>query len=225
MAAVMGLMLAIFGNGDLNMLKSWWSGSGKKGGRSVEGDRVVRGDELIDYDRAKSHAEGFCAVYGNKAAIQWAGVQLPISFGTQHFLILGSSGSGKTLCLRLLMQSVLPQIRKGKAHRALIYDAKRDILSVVAGMKLEGEVVTLNPFDRRGVAWDIAADVTDGAVAHQVASLLVPVEDQMSQKFFVEAAQGLLGGLLEAFAHLSGSAWTLRDVVLACVSRREPRRF
>jgi len=50
------------------------------------------------------------------------------------------------------MQSVLPDIREGRGNRALVYDAKGDVLSILAGMGLSCPVQTLNPFDSRSVA-------------------------------------------------------------------------
>ena len=85
--------------------------------------------------------------------------------GARSVLINAPTGSGKTVLQRLLMQSTLPRIREGSNHRALIYDAKQDILPILGGMDLRCPVRTFNPFDARGVAWDLAADITSPASA------------------------------------------------------------
>ena len=43
-------------------------------------------------------------------SIVFGGLELPDSESTTHFLCLGTTGSGKTIILRLLMQSVLPSV-------------------------------------------------------------------------------------------------------------------
>ncbi|MGV2342203.1 MAG UNVERIFIED_CONTAM: type IV secretion system DNA-binding domain-containing protein [Planctomycetaceae bacterium] len=49
----------------------------------------------------------------------------------EHFLAVGTTGSGKTVVMRLLMQSVLPEIGSGNDVRAVIYDAKQDMMSIL----------------------------------------------------------------------------------------------
>jgi len=53
---------------------------------------------------------------------------------------MGATGSGKTVLLRRLMQTVLPQIGSSQARgrRALIYDSKKDMRSVLMGMGIPG---------------------------------------------------------------------------------------
>src|SRR5688572_13125469 len=69
--------------------------------------------------------------------IDWGGVTLPASEGPNHWGCLGATGSGKTLTLRLLMQSVLPAIGttgtigSGCDTRAMVYDAKQDALPLL----------------------------------------------------------------------------------------------
>src|SRR5882724_8332844 len=93
-----------------------------------------------------------------QTAFRWGTCFLPHNVAYGHLAIVGVTGSGKTMLQRLLMQSVLPAIKDGRGQRALIYDAKQDMLSLLAGMSLNAPVHLLNPLDARSVAWDIAAD-------------------------------------------------------------------
>ena len=103
----------------------------------------------------------------------WGGQHLPFEAGPAHFCVLGGADGSATLVLQLLMQSALGADGEGQDRRALIYDANQTMLSRLAGMGLEGQVLTLNPLVQRGAAWDIAKDVTTPAFAHEVATLLV----------------------------------------------------
>lgn len=151
--------------------------------------------------------------------LSWGGLRVPSTAATNHWLVLGATGSGKTLTLRLLAQSVLPAIGPGSNCRALIYDAKQDVLSTLYGMGVRCPVKVLHPFDLRAVAWDIARDCTAPATALQIASILIP-EEEGPNRFFSDAARHLLAGVLVAFARTAPGAWTFRDVLLALKSKR-----
>lgn len=145
--------------------------------------------------------------------IQWGDLMLPISEATAHFLAVGATGSGKTTMLRLLLQSILPLIRKGQDQRALLYDAKQDLMPLLSAICPDTRVVTLNPFDSRGAAWDLAKDVREPRVAVEIAFTLIPRQHE-SQPFFADAARHLLYGVMISFM-LSEFDWSLADVIRA----------
>ena len=64
-----------------------------------------------------------------------------------------------------------------------MFNAKQDVLSILAGMNLNCPVVTLDPFDVRGYAWDMAADITTRTDAETLAANLVPIDEHATQKF------------------------------------------
>ena len=152
--------------------------------------------------------------------ITWGGVGLPWSSGPRHFLAAGMTGSGKTNLLLQFMASVLVWIGKKPDQRALVYDPKTELFSFLYGLGLEPKVRILHPLDRRGCAWDLAADVTSPTTAQQMAAVLIPEDKDSKQPFFTMAAQQLLAG---AFIFLMKSApgnWDLRDAILL-MERRE----
>lgn len=144
--------------------------------------------------------------------INWLGLQLPEHFAEQHFLLVGATGSGKTVALRLLIQSVLSSIIPGSDRRMLIYDAKQDILEILSGIPLFCPVVILNPFDARSVAWDIAKDITNPGIALQIAAILIQ-EERGDNSFFCKAARDLLAAVFIALHAKQPGNWTLADVV------------
>ncbi len=179
-----------------------------------------RGRKLLSYREAAAGAEEERKKEGEGPTLYWGWLHLPWSFGTKHFAACGSTGSGKTTLIRFLMQSVLPRIGECPDERALIYDAKQDILSILDGMNLPGRIVLLNPFDSRSSAWDIAADVTEPSTAQQIATILIPEEKNAAQRFFSDAARHLLAGVMRRFIKTAPGRWTLADVVYAMLDQK-----
>lgn len=139
---------------------------------------------------------------------------LPSTAAYSHFAFAGATGSGKTMLQRVLMQSVLPLIGKGFGHRALIYDAKQDMLSLLAGIGLRAPVRTLHPLDTRSVSWDLAADIRTPAASLQMAAILIPDVKTDNNPFFANAARHLLAGALNVLTEQAGCHWTFRQVLL-----------
>lgn len=93
-----------------------------------------------------------CAVVFQEDKIQWAMQNLPISEAVLHLLVTGIIGSGKTLTLQLLLQSIAERFRPGwkRPEQLIIFDGKGDIVSVLAGLGLGPDKVNvylLNAFD------------------------------------------------------------------------------
>ncbi len=153
-------------------------------------------------------------------SLQLGRLKLPARLANGHIAFVGATGSGKTILQRLLMQSVLPRIGTGANTRALVYDAKQDALSVLAGLNLTCPVHIMNPLDSRSVAWDMAKDITSPAAALQAATLLIPDSKNDSSPFFAQAARHLLTGVLISFIQTAGGEWTLRQVLLVL---RDPK--
>lgn len=103
-------------------------------------------------------------------------------------------------------------------HRALIYDAKLEVLPQISAMNLDCPLIVLNPFDVRSSAWDMGSDITEPATAKQIASIFIPEEKNASQPFFSDAARHLMEGVMVAFILTRPGRWTLRDVLLALKS-------
>jgi len=176
-------------------------------------EMLIRGPSLIshaDADRiARAHLNS------REPSLRWGGVELPMRCGTEHFCVIGESGSGKTKTIQLLLKSILPTVRPGSNRRAILYDAKRDLFSTLASFNLPCRVQTMHPFDERGVAWDIAADVTDPMIAIEIATILIPEKAGEKDPYFPQAARALLSGVFESLLRNAPGKWTLRDAVLA----------
>ena len=174
-------------------------------------DKYLRGAQLVSLAKTQRYYRR--QLTPDNPGFLWGGVRIPEVEATTHFLVAGASGSGKTLTLRLLLQDMLPRITDGSGKRAIIYDAARDVLPLLAGMDLQTEVCILNPFDDRCTAWDIAADINTVATVESLVDILVPHAEK-EDEFFRSAAIGLLQGVMEFFVIHAPGVWTLRDVVI-----------
>jgi type IV conjugative transfer system coupling protein TraD len=73
---------------------------------------------------------------------------------TRHFLVTGSTGSGKTN----LMHNMLPQIEK-RGEPAIVIDNTGEMIAKYYDPK-RGDII-FNPFDSRGKAWDFWSDCSN----------------------------------------------------------------
>jgi hypothetical protein len=154
----------------------------------------------------------------------WGGLYLPYSAGNVGLAAVGAPKSGKTVSIRLFLQSVLPHVGVVPDHRALIYDAKAEMMPILSGMRIDthpqnGLVKILNPYDIRSYYWEMSKDINDTEIAPQLALLFVPVNTSKDE-MWSDAAREVIGGVLEAFI-LGQKKWTLRD--LLCATRTEER--
>lgn len=152
----------------------------------------------------------------------WGGHFLPHSAGNMHFCFMGTTRSGKTVSMRLLMQTTFPLIGAGGDtldHRAIVFDFKGDMIPCMQGIDGFGtEVRSLNPFDANGCAWDIAKDIKERVHAEEMAEILVPSEQNAKQPFFGDAVRALLAGVMKVFFLTAGERWTFRDLMYAMSS-------
>ena len=141
-----------------------------------------------------------------------------------HTIFLGTTGSGKTLAMRLLQQSVVPLIGTGLGYRGLGYDSKQDAMPILSAIIPDrSRIKNMNPFDSRGVRWDICRDVTRPTEAMEVAHTLMPdVAD--NNPFFQEAARLCAWGVMSSFA-LSKLDWTFADLLRGMLKPQTCKRI
>lgn len=156
----------------------------------------------------------------------WGPDSIPPEGVTGHFMVVGTTGSGKTTLLNMLMNSCLRSIGHGKGCRALVYDAKQDVVSTLCAIGLDP--VILHPFDSRCHAWDMSADIDGPVNARQIATILVPERESGSGSgsFFDDATRDLLAGVITSFVRCTprNHKWTFRDVLLALLYHTDALR-
>lgn len=106
---------------------------------------------------------------------------------TQHFLITGTTGSGKTNCFHHL----LPQIRE-KNQKAVIVDTTGVF---VQSYFREGYDILLNPFDERSTPWHPWAECKEPYHYKEIAKSLIPQTSH--DPFWSTSAQTIFAIVLE----------------------------
>ena len=184
--------------------------------RYIRTRRYTRGRRVADIrDLARQAAKPNSLMLGN--------IPLPPSAATNHFLFAATSGGAKTLLQRRLMASVLKRIKPGTDSRCLIIDAKNDIAAFLSKIGVTCQVYSLNPFEARksmprAMAWDIAADIDNPAVALNFVSGLFPEEQNGSNRFWTDAARNGVTAVLESLIRHSPGDFTFSDFVFITLS-------
>jgi len=147
----------------------------------------------------------------------WGDQQIEPPFGTEHFLVVGASGSGKTTIINRMLRSVFTS---GFRFRSMIYDPKQEVLPYLYGLTMSqtGRVKVLHPFDTRSCAWDLAEDLNGPVSARQFATNLITDDEEGpgSESFFTNAVRDLLTGIILSFINCvpNPKSWTFRDLIL-----------
>lgn len=118
---------------------------------------------------------------------------------SRHFFILGSIGGGKTQVILPLMLAA-----QERGDRMIVHDNKGDYTS-----KLPGDPIIIAPWDKRSVAWDVAADCTTKQDARELAARLVPESKDPMWSF---AARQVLVGFLISLQQQRGTDWGWIDL-------------
>jgi hypothetical protein len=179
----------------------------------------LRGRRLLSFGEACGRASRL--LDRGDRGLPWGELRIPSRLAVLHFLLLGAPGSGKTLTIRMLAGEFVSRMGQGEGRRAIVYDAKRDMVSILSGMRPGVPVKILNPFDRRSTRWAIARDALSPAACMQIAEALIRTEEGPNQ-FFSLAGIEIVAGVMVALNLSCPGRWTLRDMILAT---RDPDRL
>jgi hypothetical protein len=120
-------------------------------------------------------------------------VPYPADMWTRHVLVLGGVGSGKSTAIKPLLEKVL-----SAGDQALIFDPKGEFTEGFKGPQI------LAPWDKRSLAWDLAADLRNiQDMRRFAASMIKSSQDPM----WANAARQLLVGLLIHLSLTRGKDW------------------
>lgn len=112
------------------------------------------------------------------------GASLSIRSESEHFLLVGATGAGKTTVIRYLANQILKQNAK-----VLFHDSKGDLTATLPTT----DFVLLAPHDARSVIWDIGRDCRGPAAARELAAALIPMS---SETMWTNGSRMILAGII-----------------------------
>lgn len=142
--------------------------------KTVRGGAMVPSSELatmIRKDNRKHKAKSY----------KIAGIPFPSYLESQHTLITGSPGSGKTLAINDLLEQI-----RSRGDRAIIYDKMGTFTKL---FYQEDKDILLNPLDKRSVSWSVFNEARGATDFDTMAEVLMPNEKGGGDPFWNKAAR------------------------------------
>ena len=184
---------ARIGLGVVAVMLAWFrfQGSRLKRAKRVRGAELVSARALAR--RVRPWRErALCAMGGLPAPYRIAGVPYPVRAETQHTIVSGTTGSGKTV----LISDIVRQIRD-RGERCVIYDKMG---SYTRAFFDPARDVLLNPLDARAPRWSPFFEARSPRDFDTMAAALIPQQKDTVDPFWVTAARQL-------FANGAGVLW------------------
>jgi hypothetical protein len=159
--------------------------------RGGDGDEYVRGTDVIPSRRLRRDLRG--------DGVELGGILIPSELESQHFLLVGAPGSGKSTAIRRMLRQI-----EARGESAVVLDPECEYLPEF--FRPERGDLILNPLDTRCPVWSPWSELRPGSEAmdaEALASALVPdPANTFSQGgadfFFRQSARTLIVGLLDA---------------------------
>ncbi|AUZ85144.1 type IV secretion system DNA-binding domain-containing protein [Methylophaga nitratireducenticrescens] len=178
--------------------------------RHVSGRQKIAGTEAISTWKKQQVVEQKWGGAGLPLVQTPAGDLLSISLDreTKHLLFVGGIGAGKTTLIRPLIDAA-----RERGDRCLIFDNKSDYTSTAVRVK---NIILIAPWDARGAAWDIAADVQNRADAEAFSDSLITGNDK--DPMWSNAARAVLTAMIVRAQRQAPGEWSfnfLADILAA----------
>lgn len=182
-----GLLAASATSASFVIIFLLWSrfGSGLKDERKNEGSGCVLTAGQV---RSKLRSLGKCSRFSIGK------MPLVKDMETRHFLVTGSTGSGKTN----LFHNLLPQVEK-LGQPAIVIDQTGEMIAKYYNPE-RGDII-FNPFDSRGRAWDFWADCSTREDLERFSKILIGFNRKQSSShsdpFWENAAEAVFNSCIE----------------------------
>lgn len=155
--------------------------------RGPQAGDVMRGAQLSTADRWRKRTQRMQARSAD--VISLAGLAIERADEPKHFLLMGTTGTGKSVAIREMLCGA-----QARGYRAIIADPDGGFLSRFYDAA-RGDVI-LNPFDARSAVWDMMGEVPNDFAAEQLAASLIPSPGGNADATWAARARTLLTAIL-----------------------------
>lgn len=153
-------------------------------GKAIEKTELVKGR----YVASAKELNQLIRKTGQISDLSFADINLYRNAEKQHFLVCGTTGTGKSF----LISQLLVQIRRRK-NKAIVYDKHGSFIERFYNPDTD---IILNPMDARCAAWNIWAECRDEADFDSMAAALMPMPaSHSSDPFWINAARTIFASL------------------------------
>jgi hypothetical protein len=149
------------------------------------------------------------------------GLWLPRSDEVSHTFVAGTTGAGKSLLAKIQLRAALRRIVEPIGDEmvgAVVYDNKRELVPIIAGIVGMERVIILNAFDIRSFAPDFPSMYDAESLIQLLAEVYVPPRPNDPQPFFTNGPQDLITGATLVFDERAPGRWDARDQIEATSS-------
>ena len=152
----------------------------KRGGRTKKSN-FIRGREITSSkDLNKKIVKGNRKEKINDS-YTIAGITYPPRGETEHLMLAGTTGTGKTIVIKDLLRQI-----KERGDKAIVYDYTG---AFVEGYYDPAKDIIINPFDKRSKSWCLLKEVDDEAEFETIAEALIGGSDAISDPFWPNGAR------------------------------------
>lgn len=158
---------------------------------SSDGDRVLRGAKLVTGKELAKRTRLKRRKDAAPLQVEMAGVPIPPECEPSHFMLSGSTNTGKSTAIDELLGSAM-----ARGDRAIVIDPNGHAL---ARFGKKGDVL-LNPFDKRAPGWSLFNEIRKPYDYDRLAKSVVPDSADAGSQTWHGYAQQLLAETMRAMA-------------------------
>ncbi len=167
----------------------------------------IRGAEFLESDKLKLLLES----EKKNSDITIGGVPIVKDTETTHFLIAGSTGQGKSVAIKEILDTA-----RAKNQRAIIYDPSGEFTQEYCR---KGKDIVMNPFDNRSKKWNVLTEISEVYDYVSIATSLIP--QGKGDRFWTDGPREILKAILKKMKenNITSNAFLYRIGVLDTVKQ------
>jgi type IV conjugative transfer system coupling protein TraD len=152
-----------------------------KRGRRTKKSNFVRGREITSSKELNKKIAKANRKEKTKDSYSIAGITYPTRGETEHLMLAGTTGTGKTVVIKDLLRQI-----KERGDKAIVYDYTG---AFIEGYYDPAKDIIINPFDKRSKSWYLLNEVDAEAEFETIAEALIGGSDAISDPFWPNGAR------------------------------------